>query len=740
MTTSPTVPDDVRHDLNAPSSPGASVVSSITWRVFGGTAIIVGVVVLVALFMASSAARRSADATARRSLEQAADLVAQLLAGRERSLAGGARVFVQGPYFRTLVAERRRDDILDQTFEAVEQLDARWVFITDGVGTLLAKSDEPSASGDPLGRVPLVASALRGQSIGGFGVSGDSLLFQATAVPIALPGGAPFGVLVATRIVDSTVAADIRSATASELVFFVRDRTGAAHLAGSTLRVTPALREGIARIVAMKDDMTGLDDAGREARRDARREITIGDVVWMAQSASLATAGGDIVGGFLVMRPRDGALATLAGVRRSLIAAGALGFLLALLAAWFAARSVTRPVRALANAMRRAADGNYAAPLSTTAADADSAGEIGALARAFDALLVDLRDRDSLSATTAAAVAVDESRRDDEADDDARAPRRRSERVLAFGPSVARTAPHLVVQRGQLLANRYRIEALIGSGGMGIVYRARDRVIGESVAIKLLRPEIVTADIAAREHLREELRVARRITHRNVVRTHDIGDSEGIPFLTMEYVEGASLSTVIRVGGSLPLPAVLSLARQMMRALAAAHEMHVVHGDIKPQNLLIGPNGVLKVTDFGVARVIRSAQRAPGVLAPASDRVSGRVGGAIIGTPEYLAPEQLIGGAASIAADLYAAGIVLHECLVGSTPYGADTPMAFLASKLAETPDRTARPSATVAAAARAAKGVPPGVDALIARLTSADADDRPPSAVDVLARLARLG
>ena len=291
-----------------------------------------------------------------------------------------------------------------------------------------------------------------------------------------------------------------------------------------------------------------------------------------------------------------------------------------------------------------------------------------------------------------------------------------------------------------VLANRYRIEALIGSGGMGIVYRARDRVIGESVAIKLLRPEIVTADIAAREHLREELRVARRITHRNVVRTHDIGDSEGIPFLTMEYVEGASLSTVIRVGGSLPLPAVLSLARQMMRALAAAHEMHVVHGDIKPQNLLIGPNGVLKVTDFGVARVIRSAQRAPGVLAPASDRVSGRVGGAIIGTPEYLAPEQLIGGAASIAADLYAAGIVLHECLVGSTPYGADTPMAFLASKLAETPDRTARPSATVAAAARAAKGVPPGVDALIARLTSADADDRPPSAVDVLARLARLG
>ena len=213
----------------------ATAASSITWRVFVGTAVIVGVVVMVALIMASSAARRSADATARRSLEQASDLVAQLLAGRERSLAGGARVFVQGPYFRTLVAERRRADILDQTFEAAEQLDASWVFITDGVGALLAKSDEPSASGDALGRVPLVAAALRGSVSGGFGVSGDSLLFQATSVPIALPGATPFGVLVATRRIDSAMTADFRAAAASEVLFFARDRDGKPHLVASTL-------------------------------------------------------------------------------------------------------------------------------------------------------------------------------------------------------------------------------------------------------------------------------------------------------------------------------------------------------------------------------------------------------------------------------------------------------------------------------------------------------------------------
>jgi serine/threonine-protein kinase len=262
----------------------------------------------------------------------------------------------------------------------------------------------------------------------------------------------------------------------------------------------------------------------------------------------------EIVGGYVVMRPRDSDLSTLAGVRRSLVAAGALGFLMALLAAWLAARNVTRPVRALALAMRQAADGNYAALRIDRESQEESVGEIGSLARAFDALLIDLRDKDSLGATTAAAVAVEEARRHDDEEQRGQSARRtRSDRVLAIGGPAAQPSPHFLVRRGDLLANRYRIEALIGSGGMGLVYRARDRVLAESVAVKLLRPEIMASDPAGSEQLREELRVARRITHRNVVRTHDIGESDGVPFLSMEYVEGASLETVIRVRGSLPV-------------------------------------------------------------------------------------------------------------------------------------------------------------------------------------------
>lgn len=712
----------------------ARIASSITWRVFAGTAVIVGAVVLVALVMASSAARRSADATAHGALDQAADLVAQLLAGRERSLAGGARVFVQGPYFRTLVAERRRDDLLDQAFEAAEQLDARWVFITDGQGTLLAKSDEPSAAGDPMGRVPLVASALRGQLSGGFGASGDSMLFQATAVPIALPGGAPFGVLVATRVIDAAVAADIRSATASEVVFFARDRAGSAHVVAATRPVTRALSEAIGTLASAA---ARTDNGGAP---DAPKQLVLSDTQWIARSASLSTAGGDIVGGFVVMRPRDGGLAALAGVRRSLVVAGVIGFLLALVAAWLAARSVTRPVRALALAMRQAADGDYATVRADGGGGAGNVGEIGSLARAFDALLIDLRDKDSLSATTAAAVAVEEARRQDAERAETRGTRPRSDRLQATGGPAALTVPHLFLRRGDLLANRYRIESLVGSGGMGLVYRARDRVLAEVVAVKVMRPELLASGDLATGQLREELRLARRITHRNVVRTHDIGDSDGVPFLSMEYVEGAALATVVRVRGSLPVPAVVSLARQLMRALRAAHEQQIVHGDIKPHNLLVGPDGVLKVTDFGVARVVRRALRERGGLALHSESVTGRVSGATVGTPEYLAPELLIGGAATVASDLYAAGVVLHECLVGSTPYGADTPMQFLAHKLDELPAHAARPSAAMAAEARAAHGVPDELDALIARLTHPDPEQRPPSAADVLRQLARMG
>ena len=698
-----------------------------TWRVFLVTGTLVGVVVAIALFIASASVRRSSETSARRGLEQSADLVAQFLSGRERSLAGGMSVFAQRPYFRTLVSERRRDDILDQTFEAVSQLQSQWVFITDARGVLLAKSDEPGASGDELSGVPLIAGALRGQVTAGFGVSRDSILFQAVAVPIVIPGGEPIGVLVATRLVDSLLAHDVSAATANEAVFYTRALDGTTRIAASTLGRDSALATAVGLIAASPI-------RGRAADR-SRLDFHVLNTEYLAQGASLTTAGGEVVGGYAVLRSRSSERTSLAGVQRSIVQAGLIGFVLALAVAYVAARFVTRPVRSLVDLVHRAADGDYRSNITNALLGARAGVEVTSLASAFDALLADLRDKETLIAMIRDAPST--------APGDAASPRpngnrqARHLRVAGGAMSIPVTDPplpggrrSLTVSPGTILANRYHIEALLGSGGMGMVYRAHDRMAGETVAVKLLRPEVVASAAASYEHMKEELRIARRVTHRNVVRTHDVGEVDGIPFLTMEFVHGKSLAEVIRTHGPLAPPVVVAIAKQLLRALAAAHEQHVVHGDIKPQNLLISPNGVLKVSDFGVARLVRDPWRGVdrGAIRGADQSV-GQLRGAVSGTPEYMAPEQLIGGAATVQSDIYAAGVVLHESLTGVTPYGADTPMAFFARKFTPSSSADTRHNRTPETLAVGDVAASDPLVRVIARMTALHPDERPVSA-----------
>lgn len=710
-----------------PPQAGKEPAWNLTTRVFASTAAIVCVVVAAALLIGSASLRQAGDKAAQRDLDQSADLIAQFLAGRARSLAGGARVFVQGPYFRTLIAERRRDDILDQSLEAVGQLGAQWVMITDNRGVLLAKSDEPKVAGDSLGGVPLVDGALRGGATSGFGVSRDSLLFQAVAVPIVIPGSAPIGVLVATRLVDSVFAADVKAGTASDVVFYARDTHGDLRVAVSTLG------RG-ADVVSMAETLAqeAVITSGK------RPTMKIGGAEYLAQTATLTTAGGDAIGGFVVLRPRDAALASISGVRRSLVIAASLGFLLALLSAYFAARQVTRPVRALSRTVRRAVDGDYRTSETERASVSAGDTEVSALADALGSLLADLRDKEALVAAMMGAATAAETSETERAARTGGSRKRRAGDTRPWQRAGVSMAP------GEVLANRYRIEAQVGSGGMGIVYRAMDTVLDEPVAVKLLRPEVLVADPLVYERFVQELRLARHLTHRNVVRTHDLGESDGVPFLTMEYVQGASLASVIAGLHALPPSAVISVGKQLLRALAVAHEQGVVHGDLKPQNLLIGANGVLKVTDFGVSRLIRGAdpERHRRAAQEADASLTARLAGAIVGTPEYMAPEQLMGEPASAPSDIYAAGVVLHECLTGVTPYTADTPMAFIARKLdttvslaaprlAMTRDTTTEDevSATLARA----------LEALIVDMTRPQPADRPTAAA-LADRLGRMG
>ena len=707
-------------------------------RVFLYTAAIVCAVVGAALAVVSHDARRAARESERHGLEQAADLTAQLLAGRGRSLAGGARVFVQGPDFRSLVELRHVDDILDQAFEAVTQLGADWVFITDERGTLLAKSDEPGASGAPMGQIPLVATALEGQTATGYGVSRDTLLFQVVSVPIVKPRTAPMGVLVATKLVDAQLARDVRAATGAEVVFYALDARGRPRVAASSLGDTAGVAKAL--LAAGAASTTSNRQAGGGTARTAQ----IGDDVYTLQGATLTTAGGEIVGGFVVGRLESATSTGLAGGRRSLVVAGLLGLALALAAAWSAARHVTRPTRTLAAAAASALDGNYetAARMASDATRGAPPDEIASLGRALTTLLEELREKQALVAVLGrpdtGMRAESQAPSPEEETDRSAAGRPRFGQRSRAGAAVPAARPLNAPARwsrpagalapGSVVADRYVMRDVLGSGGTGIVYKATDLTLGETVAIKMLRPELVADDPRAREELKHELRLTRRVSHRNVVRTYDFGSAGGVPFLTMEYVEGASLAAVLAQRGAMSAEVVVALAKQLMRALEAAHEQSVMHGDLKPANVLVALDGLLKVTDFGVASLVRRPRAAPG-----HDNVAPpRLAGAIVGTPEYMAPEVLLGAEADARADIYGAGMVLHECLSGVTPFQRDTPRAFFAQKL-----QPLSPASRAGAAHLTSE--PATLGAIIAWMTAPEPAERAPSAAVIGAALSRL-
>jgi serine/threonine protein kinase/tetratricopeptide (TPR) repeat protein len=269
---------------------------------------------------------------------------------------------------------------------------------------------------------------------------------------------------------------------------------------------------------------------------------------------------------------------------------------------------------------------------------------------------------------------------------------------------------------GTMFAGRYQVIEELGRGGMGRVYKVFDTEVREKLALKLIHPD-VAADEPTIERFRTELRLARAVSHRRICRMHDLGrePETGTYYITMEYVPGEDLKSLIHSIGALPVGKAVAVARQAAEGLAEAHRLGVIHRDLKPQNIMIDREGGARIMDFGVARSLK----AKGITGA----------GAIIGTPEYMSPEQVDGKEADARSDIYAMGVVLFETLTGRLPFEGETPLAVAVKQKSEAPPDPGTLNAQI----------PEELRRLVLKCLEKDKSRRVQSADDLAAELARV-
>jgi tetratricopeptide (TPR) repeat protein/tRNA A-37 threonylcarbamoyl transferase component Bud32 len=285
----------------------------------------------------------------------------------------------------------------------------------------------------------------------------------------------------------------------------------------------------------------------------------------------------------------------------------------------------------------------------------------------------------------------------------------------SFVPAATGTLPP-----GEPFGRRYRILKVLGQGGMGVVYQAWDEELGLAVALKTIRPEVMSDPITAADierRFKRELLLARQVTHRNVVRIHDLGEVDGIKYLTMPFIEGQTLSAVVSQSGKLPVGRALQIVGEIADGLIAAHGAGVVHRDLKPENVMLDGDGHAVIMDFGISRSLTGTG-------------AGTMMGSVVGTLEYMSPEQARGETADQRSDIYALGLMLYDMLVGRRRFTVGTsPLSEAMARMAHAPPpvRSLEPS------------IPDPVERIVNRCLEPDPAKRYPTVAELVADLDRL-
>ena len=619
---------------------------------------------------------------------------------RARQLALISHVVSSDPAFVGYVAEavaRGRESaegvdslsIADLLAERQGELGFDFAIVLDDEGRVLARTDRAGGGESDLASDPLVARALEELvPVTGLWRSRGKVQ-QAAVVPIDR-NLELVGFLVTGLAVNDSLAHEISRVSGTDAVFLVASTDRKLEVIASSLDIERSKQ--IARSFEGRPDL--LETLLRDGRGIERFALDVGGVRLVATLDPLVDAAGRPFGAIASVDTADAHAAAFGRIRSVVIAAGILSMFVAGALSFVLARRTFRPVQQLADAAQAAVAGDYSRTL-----DVPRDQELGGMARAFNTLLRDLRERREMEsyvseiskhlpdqaivtrpwrrASNETAAPLDASGAIGSVPSAGHAPPSsvptatglpplsaadqvtRADPTRPTGRRAGRSTPsgagqdHL--EMGAVIGDRYEVLEVLGEGGMGVVYKAHDRELQELVALKILRSGAV-ATAQQLEQIKGEIRLARKITHPNVLRTYDYGEHEGRPYISMEYVRGMTLRYLLFRKDGLPTAPALFLLGQLCDGLSVAHAAGVLHRDIKPENIIIDQHGNAKLMDFGIA-------------APTRREGGSGAAGTVFGTPLYLAPDLLMGEPGDVRGDIYATGVVIFELFTGRLPF-----------------------------------------------------------------------
>ena len=682
--------------------PAAPRGAGLSTKFFLAAALLVLATLGAAIAVGTWRANEAAEKSIRENLRDLPGLFNAYEVGLEESLRRQLTSVADEPGTKGLFSTRDQRTLHDWTVDKSQpgKIDAGAVFLFDERGVLLDRSDQEitDANRRSFASVKWVADALKGIPATAV-IREKKTLSYVAAVPVlsgdaSIGEGRLVGVLAAAVPLDAGRARALQGISKGQAGFVANvARRGEA----PTLELAAATEgfNGGALVPVLAREAAAVDTLFAQGRPAGPLDLSIAGERRIVGAVPLKSATGETLGALVVSRSREEETAAFRRIRDALLGVGIAAVLLALPVSFAMGRRIARPLEDLAHGAAAIRRGDLDVKLPEAGGD-----EVGALARAFSAMVGELKEKAALEQMVAGIR---------------RGPG--GGETLAARPAATDAAARAFAgpRVGTLFAARYEVTQLLGRGGMGTVYRAIDRELDDDVALKVLLPEAFDEGSGTAQTLKQEIRLARKITHRNVVRTHDLGEAEGVRFLTMEYVPGTTLRDILDKRGAVAIGPGLQIAKQLCRGLAAVHEAGIVHRDIKPPNIMVLPNGVVKLMDFGIARAAGGDE--PG-------------DGATVGTPYYMSPEQARGETVDERSDIYAVGVVLYEMFTGKRPIEGATPGEVMRRHVSVEP-----PSVTT---------FRPDLPAVLERLVTAclakSPDRRPPSATDLADALLRLG